>query len=166
MFVTHYENWFLRILYSVFVQTPMLVWFRFLSYPLPQNVLDARYMAAWTEAQQSLATAAFTVSAYGNVPRAADKRALTVLPHGVTVIPCPDDMIANLIKVNPAWQKDKDPSGAILAETGLSYTPVHAFTIPGRHARVYAAATEIPAVLSWEFENIILARLGYDVSGR
>jgi hypothetical protein len=87
-------------------------------------------------------------------------------PVGVTVISVPDEPIANLVKVDPGWGKDKDPSRTILQLTGLQYATVHAFTLCGKHARVYAAASEIPAVLSYEFENIILQRLGYDVSNR
>lgn len=166
MYVTHYKNIFSRLLYSFFIQLPLAIWFRFLSYPLPQNVLAEGYQAAWTAAQKSLSSANFTVSAYGDAPHAADKRSLTVLPHGIAVINCPDESIANLTKLNPDWAKDKDPSGAILQLIGFSYSPVAAFTIPGKHARVYAAASTAPQVLQWEFENIILARLNYDVSQR
>ena len=98
--------------------------------------------------------------------RAADSRALTLLYRGVTVVSVPDELIANLVKINPAWSMHKDPSGTILSLTGLVYTEVHAFTICAKHARVYAAASQIPAVLQYEFENIILQRLGYDVSAR
>jgi hypothetical protein len=31
---------------------------------------------------------------------------------------------------------------------------------------VYAAASEVPVVLQYEFENIILSKLGYNVEGR
>lgn len=164
-FVTHYQNAFLRFLHSFFVQMPCLLWFKFLSWPLPQNTLDAGF-SIWWAAQKNLAENNFTLSAYGNVPHPPDKRALTVQPRGVELIYCPDEPISNLVKLNAAWGKHTDPSGTILQSSGFDYNTVHAFTICGKHARVYAAASEIPSVLQYEFENIILARLGYDVSDR
>jgi len=100
---------------------------------------------------------------------AADPRALTVQPKHVTVVSVPDVPIADLIKIDPAWSKDKDPSGTILSETGngfLGYTTCHAVTETWRKPRVYAAASQVPAVLVYEFQNIILHELGYDVEGR
>lgn len=166
-YVTGYQNAFLRFLHSFFVQMPLTLWFKYLSYPLAQNVLAAKYLDVWFAARAAIATSSFpATAATGGLIYAADPRAKALTPFGITVIAVPDEPIANLIKIDPAWGKDKDPSGAILQDNGFSYSTVHAFTMCGKHARVYAAASEIPAVLQYEFENIILQRLGYDVSNR
>jgi hypothetical protein len=175
-FIPSYQNAFMRFVYSLFIQTPLKLWFRFLSLAIPSDALFVNYTGlpfstlsnAWMDAQTNLATQSFPLSelSTGIGNHAPDPRAKTVLPSNVAVISCPDEPIANLIKVNPAWSKDKDPSGSILWLQGLNYETVHAITMPWTRPRVYAAASELPAVLSYEFENIILSKLGYDVSNR
>lgn len=167
MYVAHYQGVFGRFLHSLFIQTPLTLWFKYLSWPLPQkDSLNAAETAIFLTAVHSLATAPFTMSAYGNVPHAADPRATTVSHEGIVVISVPDEPVANLVKVNPAWGTHKDPSGAILQLSGLTYSTDHAFTVCARHSRIYAAASELPAVLQYEMENVILFRLGYDISQR
>lgn len=165
-YVSGYHNTFVRLLRSI-PELFMLLWFKFLSYPLTQNSLEAAYLPAWGEAQQSIATKPFTLSAYEDTKHAADPSALRISPRGITVISCPDISLADLIKVGQEYNKRTAPTGAILQRVGMNYTADGAFTIVGRHARVYAAATKIPqGVLVYEFENIILARLGYSVAQR
>jgi hypothetical protein len=167
VYVPSYKNAFSRFLYSFFIQMPLTLWFKYISYPLPQNVLEADYDVLWAKARGAIATAPFPTTSSANSPmHAADPRALSLQAVGVTVISVPDEPIANLVKVNPAWAKDKDPSGAILQLSGLTYSPDHAFTLCGKHSRVYAATSQIPAVLQYEFENIVLDRLGYSVLDR
>lgn len=166
MYVTSYQGAFLRFLHSFFVQMPLTLWFKYISWPLPQNSPVA-YASIWESAVKAIGTAPFPItSGSSSAIHAADPKALALPYAGVTVVSVPDEPIANLVKVNSAWGKDKDPSGAILQLSGLSYSTDHAFTLTGKHARVYSAASQIPAVLQYEFENIILARLGYDVSER
>jgi|ERR1017187_3411309 hypothetical protein len=177
LYVGGYENTFMRFLRSFFVQMPLTLWFRFITAYWPSStafinytsVSDAVLAQQWALAQHSLATAPFPQNYSGGNMHAADPRALTVQPEHVTVVSVPDVPIADLVKIDPAWAKDKDPSGAIIFTGGnglLGYTPCHAFSLCYKKPRVYAAASEIPNVLSYEFQNLILSRLGYDVSAR
>ena len=173
-YVAGYHNSVLRLLQSVFVQLPLEIWFRFITAYVPSSTTFVNYSSAttaelshaWATAQQQLATSPFPMSAAGGNNHPADPRALTVQPEHVTVVSVPDVPISDLTKIDPAWSKDKDPSGAILLNSGTSYTTCHAFTCTWRKPRVYAATSEIPNVLTYEFQNIILSKLGYDVSQR
>lgn len=166
MYVSSYQNAFSRFLFSFFVQMPLTLWFKYFSYPLPQNS-PTDYATIWVEATDAIGKSPFpTMAGTSSITHAADPRALALPYRGVTVVSVPDEPIANLVKCNPAWAAHKDPSGAILQLSGLTYSTDHAFTLVGKHARVYAAASQIPAVLQYEFENVILQRLGVDVSAR
>jgi hypothetical protein len=174
----YHSSVFVRFLHSLFIQMPAQVWFRVLSLAIPSsaqfvnhtNVSDSVLMDAWKAAQTNLATNPFPTSGQGTAGNhPPDPRALTVQPSNVAVVPVPDTPISDLIKVDPAWKADKDPSGTILIDFAagfMEYTTVHAVTMPWTRPRVYAAASEVPKVLSYEFENIILAKLGYNVEGR
>ncbi len=168
---------FVRALHSFFLDMPAEVCMRWLSLVIPSSkqftnhtgVSDAVLMDAWKQAQQHLGTQKFPSSAYGPADHAPDSRALTIQPSNVTVVSVPDTTIADLVKVDPAWGKRTDPSGTIIVSRGqgfLEYLTCHAMTFCWTRPRVYAAASEIPTVLSYEFENIILAKLGYDVGNR
>jgi hypothetical protein len=78
--------------------------------------------------------------------------------------------IATLVKyIDSAWSKDKDPSGTILliGSSGLlDYETCHGFTCPWARPRVYGANSVLAAVCVYEFQNVILNKLGYDVSAR
>lgn len=174
-----YHNLFYRVLHSFFIELPAKLWMRWISLVIPSNaqfinytnVSDAVLMDAWKQAQQHLSTGPFPSGAYGPADHAADPRALTVHPKNVAVIAVSDTSIRDLGKVDPAWAKDgkADPSGAFIVAIGqgfLEYQACHAMTFTWTRPRVYAAASEIPRVLSYEFENIILANLGYNVEGR
>jgi hypothetical protein len=172
-----YTSLFSRFLHSFFVEMPAEVWMRWLSLVIPTSakfinctsVSDAVLMDAWKQAQTNLGTKSFPSDAYNGAPHPADPRALNVQPTHVTVVSVPDTSIADLVKVDPAWGKDKNPSGAIIVAKGqgfMEYNTCHAMTMPWVHARVYAAASEIPAVLEYEFENCIMSKLGYDVGNR
>jgi len=176
-FITgQYTSLFSRFLHSFFLEMPMQLWFRVLSLLTPSaqfhnytNVSDAVLLDSWKAAQKNLSTNAFPDSAYGSGTHPADPRAATVQPSNVSVIAVPDTTIADLVKVNPYWSKDKDPSGTIIVDEGfgfLEYQACHAITFCWTRPRVYAAASEIPVVLQYEFENIILSKLGYNVEQR
>lgn len=160
-----YHGTFVRLLRSI-PELIMFLWFKVLSYPLPQNYLSSSYTPAFNQAQRNIGFNSFTLSAYENTKHAADPRAMQLDAVGITVISCPDISLADLIKVGNEYKVDKAPTGAILQRIGQNYTADVAFSIVGRHARVYAAATQIPAVLVYEFENIILDRLGYSTEDR
>ncbi len=176
LYVAGYHNVLVRFLHSFFIQMPLTIWFRFISRLIPSNkgiinysgVPDATLMQVWQAAQKNLATNTFSLSAWGPDPHPADPRALTIQPRNVTVVAVPDVPIKDLIEIDIAWAKDTDPSKAILMLGNglLGYETVHGFTCPWARPRVYGAASEIAAVCEWEFENIILNKLGYDIEGR
>ena len=99
---------------------------------------------------------------------APEPRALTVVPKHVTVVSVPDVSVADLASFDSNWKVgvDKDPSGVITMIAGLTYTTCHSFACCWRKPRVYAAASKIPVTLAYEFANLILSDLGYDVSSR
>src|ERR1035437_3861712 len=153
---------------------PVTLWLRFISLVEPgvnetfvnyTNLTTVELNLAWMEAQNSLATQPFPLSSGGPL-HAADPKALTISAKNVTVVACPDEPVSNLVKVNPAWTTHKDPSGTILESIGFSYQEVHSIACCWTRPRVYAAASELSAVLVYEFSNIILSQLGYDVSAR
>lgn len=172
-----YTNTFSRFLHSVFIETPAQVWFRFLSMLIPSSAQFANYsgvpdsvlLDSWKAAQKNLSTNPFPDNAYGGGTHPADPRAATVQPSHVAVISVSDTKISDLVKVDSRWGIDKDPSGAIIVAMGqgfLEYQACHAMTFCWTRPRVYAATSKIPVVLQYEFENIILARLGYNVEQR
>jgi len=172
-----YQSKFVRFLYSFFIQMPEQVWMRFLSVLIPSSkgiinktgYPDAVLASAWTQAQQGLATAPFPLDTAGGDLHPADPRALTVQPKNLTVVSVDDVPIATLVKyIDPAWSQKKDPSGAFLitAYGFLEYETVAGMTCPWHKPRVYGASSVIPAVCVYEFQNVILAELGYNIESR
>ncbi len=171
-----YHNAFVRFLHDFFIQTPLIVWFRFLAPVLAfwqkdtlVNYTPLTYvqlMSIWSTAQQGLATQQIPISTNGTNLQPPDKRALTVQPENVAVISMPDWKISDLEKIDPAWAKDKDPSGSFAVDTGFEYETVAGITNPWKRPRIYGAASVLSTVLVWEFQNVILDKLGYDVSSR
>jgi|ERR1039458_1847699 hypothetical protein len=177
LYVGGYENKFVRFLRSFFVQMPLTLWFRFITAYVPSSaafinytgVPDVELAQQWLAAQQALATAPFPQNYSGGNIHAEDPRALTVQPTHVTVVSVPDVPIVDLEKIDPTWSRHKDPSGTIIFTGGngfLDYTTCHSFACCWRKPRVYAAASEVPVTLMYEFQNLILSKLGYDVSAR
>jgi hypothetical protein len=156
LYVKFISNKFLRFLYSFFVQMPLTVWFRFITAYVPTNAIFINYTSVsdvvlqeqWLMAQQGLASAPFPMNYSGGGTHAADPRALTVQPKHVTVVSVPD--ITKGVIVTPAFD----------------YVNCHSFACCWRKPRVYAAASEVPVTLMYEFQNVILSKLGYDVSAR
>ena len=173
-YVKAISNKILRFLYSFFVQMPLEIYWRFLTAYIPSgatfvnytSVPDSVLLQQWNLGQQGLATAPFPMTCDGGAMHAADPRALTVQPKHVTVVSVPDTPISDLVKVDAAWAKDKDPSGAILLLVGLEYATCHSFACCWKKSRIYAAQSKIPITLAYEMQNVILAELGYDVSNR
>jgi hypothetical protein len=172
-----YQNVFARFLDNFFIHTPEELWMRWLCRIIPSskgiinctNVSDAVLQDAWKQAQQGLATAGFPLSLNSAALTPADPRALTIQPKNLTVVGVPDMPIADLVKIDPAWAKDKDPSGTIVfVGSGglLDYVTCHGFTCPWARPRVYGANSVLAAVCVYEFQNVILNMLSYDVSNR
>jgi hypothetical protein len=170
-----YHGSFVRFLQSFFVNMPLTVWFRWLSLAMfwESNTFvnytalsDAQLLSIWNAAAQQLATQQIPISTNGTNLHPPDPRALTVQPKNVAVISMPDWTIADLEKIDPAWSKDKDPSGSFAVDTGLDYETVAGITMPWTRPRVYGATSVLANVLVWEFQNVILDKLGYDVSSR
>jgi len=171
-----YHNMFIRFLHGMFVQMPLEMWFRFATAYWPTSVQfvncsgvsDAVLAQQWALAQQGLTNAPFPLNYAGGPLSPADKRALTVTPKHVTVVSVPDVAVSDLAKFDSNWVagKDKDPSGVILLSVGLTYETCHSFACCWKKPRVYAAASKVPVTLAYEFQNIILSELGYDVSNR
>jgi len=174
MYVAGYHGKLVRFLHSMFVQMPLEVWFRFVTAYWPSSaefinctqMPDVALSQQWALAQQGLGISSFPLNDAGGGMHQADPRALTVTPKHVTVVSVSDVPIADLIKVNATWAKDKDPSGAILLLVGLEYTTCHSFACCWKKSRIYAAQSKIPTTLAYEMQNVILAELGYDVSAR
>ena len=155
-YVKAISNKILRFLYSFFVQMPLEIYWRFLTAYIPSgatfinytSVPDSVLLQQWNLGQQGLATAPFPMTCDGGAMHAADPRALTVSPKHVTVVSVPD--------ITP---------GAIVTPD-MNEIPCHSFACCWRKPRVYGALSTIPQVLSYEFQNIIMNKLGLDTSQR
>jgi hypothetical protein len=140
------------------------------------GVTDAQLEALWQQAQQDLATQTIplnpvTVLMQGAVPDliTPDSRALGVQPKCIAVIAVPDLTVAQLQAENPstALQHNTNPTGVIHCPEGAQAKYCCAYTASNNEG-VYVTASELQnfGATGWEFENIILARLGYNTSGR
>jgi len=169
-----YHNAFVRFLHSFFIQMPLTVWFRFISilffwqkatFVNHSGLSDQQLADIWKQVQQTTATQPFQT---GDGAKPGDPRALTLQPKNLTVTAVPDWKISDLIKIDPAWAKDKDPSGsfAVIDNGLLGYETVAGITLCWYKPRIYGAASVMAAVLQWEFQNVILNKLGYSVEGR
>jgi hypothetical protein len=175
-YTDHYHNAFVRFLQSFFVNMPLTVWFRWLSlaFYFWQNdtfvnytaLSNAQLQSIWSNAAQQLATQQIPLNTSGGDLQPPDPRALNVLPKNVAVISMPDWSVADLVKIDPAWAGHAVPTGAFAVDTGFDYETVAGITMPWTRPRVYGATSVLANVLVWEFQNVILDKLGYDVSNR
>ena len=171
-----YQSKFMRFIHSI-VLMPAQVWMRWLCLVIPSNkgiinttnVPLATLQAAWAQAQHDLATAPFplTDASNGNM-HPADPRALSVQPKNVTVISVPD-VSAEIINKNvqSGWLGG-DPTGTFLDPNSgfLEYMTVAGTSFLWTRPRVYGAQSVLAQVCVYEFQNIILSRLGYSVENR
>lgn len=137
---------------------------------------DAQLQTLWQQAQQELATQPIAlnpvaVQMHGAtlVSIAPDSRASAVQPQGVAVIAVPDLTVAQLQAENPgvALQHNTDPTGVIHCPEGALAKYCHSFTASNNEAAYVSTSMVLNfGATGWEFENIILARLGYDTAGR
>jgi hypothetical protein len=170
-----YHNAFVRFLQSFFINTPLTVWFRWLSlikfwqkdtFINYTSLSNAQLQTIWNQAAQGLATQQIPLNTTGGELQPPDPKALTVQPENVSVISFPDWSVADLVKIDPAWANHAVPTGTFAVDTGLDYETVAGITMPWTRPRIYGATSVLAAVLVWEFQNVILDKLGYDVSGR
>jgi hypothetical protein len=98
-----------------------------------------------------------------------DSRATTVQPQCTAVIAVPDLTVVQLQAENPgvALQHNTDPTGVIHCPDGALAKYCHSYTASNNRA-AYVSASQVLnfGATGWEFENIILARLGYNTAGR
>lgn len=171
-----YHNPLVRFLHSFFIQMPLIVWFRFISllffwqnkqFVNYSGLTDAQLMDIWKKVQNTTATQPFQT---GDGTKPGDPRALQLQPKNLTVVAVPDWSIPDLEKIDPAWSKDasKPHSGAfaILGNGLLGYETVAGVTHPWNKPRIYGAVSVMAAVLEWEFQNVMVNKLGYSVEGR
>jgi hypothetical protein len=137
---------------------------------------NSQLQAIWQQAQHELATQPIalnpvSVQMQGGTLQTIvpDSRANGVQPNCIAVITIPDLTVAELQAENPgvALQHNTDPTGVIHCPAGALAKYCHSFTASNNQA-AYVSASEVLnfGATGWEFENIILARLGYDTSGR
>jgi hypothetical protein len=174
-YTERYHSGPVRFLQSLFVNMPLTVWFRFLNrlcfwqngtFINYTGLTDAQLLTIWNVAAQDLATQQIPISTNGTNLHPPDSRALTVVPKNVAVISMPDWSMSDLVKINPAWAGHAVPTGVFAVDTGTKYETVHGITLPWARPRIYGATSVLANVLVWEFQNVILSKLGYDVSNR
>jgi hypothetical protein len=135
----------------------------------------ADLQTVWSSAQQSVAS---TIDlnpvqrANSDVPAnilPGDPRALSVMPHRLTVAAQPDIPSAALFAATGVSRSD--PTGVIECPhpCNVGYTPAYSFYQPP--VTRYAASWEFDGnnfdqLLQYEFENQILSALGYDMTWR
>lgn len=137
---------------------------------------DPQLRALWQRAQQELATQPIVlnpvaVQMHGGtlVSIAPDSRANSVQPEGVAVIAVPDLTVAQLQAENPrvALQHNTDPTGVIHCPEGALAKYCHSYTASNNQAAYVSTSMVLNfGATGWEFENIILRRLGYDTASR
>lgn len=130
-------------------------WFKHYAFKNETNGLatDDQLIEQWKIAQTNIATKPIDLNAAFPVPGAAllppDKRALILNPKNITVRSLPVDKDGNIIKI-PFSVRGK---GTMATWTG---------TWP----LVVAGTIYVPSGLSYEFENIILDWLDYNMKNR
>jgi hypothetical protein len=137
---------------------------------------EAQLQALWQHAQQELATQQISLNPVAVLVNggalqtiAPDSRATSVQPQCVAVISVPDLTVAQLQAENPgiALQHNTDPTGAIHRPEGALAKYCHSFTASNNQTAFVSVSMVLNfGATGWEFENIILSRLGYSTAGR
>jgi hypothetical protein len=135
---------------------------------------DADLWAIWSSAQKSLATSINLKPlqpAQGTPTNilAGDPRALSVMPHQLTVAPEPDVPSSVLAAATGIYRAD--PTGLIACPQPCNVRYTTAYSRYDPAAVKYAASWETSDlnfrdILEYEFENHILFALGYDLTWR
>jgi hypothetical protein len=101
--------------------------------------------------------------------RPGDARALGIMPQQLRVGPQPDVSASALLAAT--GEQRSDPTGMIACPEPCNVRYAAAYSFYGRHLTCYAASWEdegesFSFVLEYEFENQILAALGYSLRWR
>jgi hypothetical protein len=136
---------------------------------------DAELWRVWKAAQETLAQEVdlnplqrSSTGAPADI-RSGDPRALTVVPHQLHIGPAPDVSSRELLA---ATGLDRDnPTGMIACPKPYNVRYAAAYSVYNRGLTQYAASWEdqgdsFTFVLEYEFENQILAALGYSLKWR
>jgi hypothetical protein len=132
---------------------------------------DPQLVAMWSQAQNVIATQPIVLNAasaivYGLPPLSLppDPRAREVSDDGVVVTLVADLTVAELHAENPGvtLKHNTDPTGVIHSPQG-GYCASY---VEGSHIYVAASQEYSFRATGWEMRNVILSRLGYDLSGR
>jgi hypothetical protein len=171
-----YHNAFVRFLHSFFIQMPLIIWFRFIAGFLffwqkdtfinYSGLTTLQLNQIWGQVQIATATQPIQQGTSGGASWPPDKRALTLQPENLTVVAVPDWSPADLAKIDPAWANHAVPTGSFAIDDGFGYETVAGVTETWHKPRIYGAASVMAAVLQWEFQNVMLNKLGYNTEGR
>lgn len=134
---------------------------------VPLDILEQQWTTAQTAVSQGVVLNALSVALYGAAPQKtpANPKAMTIGPECVRLVAVPDATVQQLTAYDPRYASYHDPTGLILCDSCSPHV-VHSYTYVNSPARVYVAASIASQALEYEFENVILHRLGYDVSQR
>ena len=136
---------------------------------------DAELWTIWKAAQESLAQEVDlnplqrSFSGAAADIRPGDARALTILPHQLRVGPKPD--VSSSILLAATGMEREEPTGMIACPQPCNVRFAAAYSFYGRDLTQYASSWEnqgesFTFVLEYEFENQILAALGYSLKWR
>ena len=136
---------------------------------------DAELRTIWEAAQQSLAQAVDLnplQRSFSGVPadiRAGDSRTLKVMPHQLRVAPMAD--VSSTVLLAATGEERNDPTGMIACPPPCNVRYAAAYSFHDQNVTRYAASWEDQGdsfvfVLEYEFENQILAALGYSLKWR
>jgi hypothetical protein len=136
---------------------------------------DADLWVIWRAAQDSVAQEVdlnpLQRSSFGAPAdiRPGDQRALTIMPHQLRVAAKPDVSSGNLLAAT--GEQRPDPTGMIACPKPCNVRYAAAYSLYSRDLTQYAASWEeqegsFTFVLEYEFENQILAALGYSLRWR
>jgi hypothetical protein len=139
-------------------------------------VSDSQLVAMWDRAQQYLATNNIVLNAAamavfpGISPdtHPPDQRALTTSDAGVTVATLPDLTVAQLQAENPGvtLHHNTDPTGVVHCPSNSEGAKYCASYVSGTSIYVAASLEYSDNATGYEMQNVILSRLGYDISKR
>jgi len=137
---------------------------------------DPQLAAMWERAQQYLATNNIVLNAAALVvfpgispdTHPPDQRALATTNAGVTVATIADLTVAQLQAENPgtSLRHNSDPTGIVHCPSNSEGAKYCASYVSGTSIYVAASLEYSDNATGYEMQNIILARLGYDVSKR
>jgi hypothetical protein len=137
---------------------------------------DPQLVTMWDSAQQYVATNNIVLNAAAMVVHPGippdtlppDQRALTTSDVGATVTTLPDLTVAQLQAENPGTtlQHNTDPTGIVHCPSNSEGAKYCASYVSGSAIYVAASLEYSDNATGYEMQNVILAKLGYDISKR